>query len=291
VKKETLDRRNILANEIMYYIYKHIDTDINLDYLSEDFNISKFHMHRLFKEAFGRNIYESVKSIRLQKASNLLLTNQYSTISAIARQCGYSSHSSFNKAFKERFKMSPKEWKNSGYKQYSQKILENSEHPILASVAKFDNLVPEIVEMEPITAYYIRHQGYNRSIQKVWQKLQIWTLSKKIKEYQQIALYHDNPSITPHDACQYIACIQTDQKDIPNNTLPMFTIFGGVYAKFDLQGVSGDLLKLITWVYQEWMVNSGLEVTTRPSYAIHRRNHFLDKEGKFDASLYVPVSY
>ena len=30
-------------------------------------------MHRVFKEIFGRNIYESIKSIRLQKASNLFL--------------------------------------------------------------------------------------------------------------------------------------------------------------------------------------------------------------------------
>jgi AraC family transcriptional regulator len=37
-------------------------------------------MHKIFKEVFGHNIYESIKFIRLQKASNLLLTNTYSTI-------------------------------------------------------------------------------------------------------------------------------------------------------------------------------------------------------------------
>ena len=38
---------------------------------------------------------ETIKSIRLQKASNLLLTNIHSTISQIANQCGYSSQTSF----------------------------------------------------------------------------------------------------------------------------------------------------------------------------------------------------
>ena len=47
--------------------------------------------------------YESIKSIRLQKASSLLLTNKYSTISEVANLCGYSSHSSFIKAFRGRF--------------------------------------------------------------------------------------------------------------------------------------------------------------------------------------------
>ncbi len=52
-----------------------------------DLNMSKFHLHRIFKDEFGKNIYESIKSIRLQKASNLLITNKYSTISQILQIC------------------------------------------------------------------------------------------------------------------------------------------------------------------------------------------------------------
>ena len=99
MKKETLQKRTKIANDIMYYIYTHIETNIDIEELSIDLGISKFHMHRIFKEAFGKNIYESIKSIRLQKASNLLLTNKYSTISNIVNQCGYSSQSSFIKIF------------------------------------------------------------------------------------------------------------------------------------------------------------------------------------------------
>jgi AraC family transcriptional regulator len=125
MKKETLQKRTKIANDIMYYIYTHIETNIDIEELSIDLGISKFHMHRIFKEAFGKNIYESIKSIRLQKASNLLLTNKYSTISNIVNQCGYSSQSSFIKIFKDRFEMTPKEWKNGGYKEYSKKYYNN----------------------------------------------------------------------------------------------------------------------------------------------------------------------
>ena len=291
MKKDTLHKHNKLANKIMFYIYKHIDTDINLDWLCEDLEISKFHMHRIFKEAFGRNIYESIKAIRLQKASNLLITNQHSTVSEIAKQCGYSSHSSFIRAFKERFDTTPKEWKKGEYKKYSAKIIAESQHPILNSTADFSEVVPEVVHVPPITAYYIRNQGYTKSIKQTWQKLQTWILSNDIKDYQQIALYHDNPSITPHDECQYIACIKTDKEGLENGRLPSFTIFGGTYAKFDVQGVQGDLLKLITWIYLEWLPQSGYETTTRPSYAIHKKNHFLSKDGEFDISFYVSIQY
>ena len=75
-----------IANDTMNYIYEFIDTDINLDELAIKFNVSKFHFHKIFKEQMGANIYETIKSIRLQKASNLLITNKSSTVTQIANK-------------------------------------------------------------------------------------------------------------------------------------------------------------------------------------------------------------
>ena len=62
MKKETLQKRIKIANDIMYYIYTHIETNIDIEELSIDLNVSKFHMHRIFKEAFGKNIYKTRSS-------------------------------------------------------------------------------------------------------------------------------------------------------------------------------------------------------------------------------------
>ena len=289
MKKETLQKRTKIANDIMYYIYTHIDTHIDIDELCIDLNVSKFHMHRIFKEAFGRNIYESIKSIRLQKASSLLLTNKYSTISDIANLCGYSSQSSFIKAFKERFEMTPKEWKNGGYKTYSNKILQQSQKA-MQSTAEFNGITPAIVKMPVLQSYYIRNKGYKTQAQESWQKLETWVLSHDIKEYQQIALFHDNPTITPLDECQYVACIAT-QNEISSDRLPKFNISDGVYAKFDLKGKKGDFLRFIHWVYHEWLLSSEYETTTKPSYAIYHKNIYLSENEEFDLSFYLPIQF
>jgi len=291
MKNETLNRRTKIANDILYYIYTHIDTDINIDELSIDLNISKFHMHRIFKDAFGKNIYENIKDIRLQKASNLLITNKYSTISDIANQCGYSSQSSFTRVFKQRFLMTPKEWKNGGFKEFSQNIISQFPKALL-STANFDNMEPEIVEMPTMSSYYIRHSGYDIGIKKTWQKLYTWVLNNKIENYKQIALYHNNPTITPLYSCQYIACIvpQSTEK-ISNDKLPQFTIAKGTYAKFDLSGEYGDVLKFIHWVYHEWLPQSGYETTTKPSYAMYHKNHFISQDENFKLSFYVSIQY
>ena len=291
MKKETLEKRTKIANDIMYYIYTHIETNIDIEELSIDLEISKFHMHRVFKEIFGRNIYESIKSIRLQKASNLLLTNRYSTISSIVNSCGYSSQSSFIKIFKDRFGMSPKEWKNGGYKEYSNEIIKQSKFA-MKSKANFDNITPTIVKMKAIESYYIRNRGYNKNIEETWQKLQTWVLTNNIKQYKRAALFHDNPTITPLDECQYIACIIVDDdKNIKSDRIPKFKIAEGVYAQFDLKVKNEDLLPFIQWVYHEWLPRSDYETTTKPSFAIYESVDFIKLDNEYDFSFYVSINY
>lgn len=289
MKKETIQKRAKIANDVMNYIYKYIHSDINIDELAYNLNISKFHLHRIFKDEFNRNIYESIKSIRLQKASTLLISNQHSTISHISKLCGYSSQTSFLRAFKQRFNLTPKQWKNGGYKEYSNTILELSK--INISLDKdFSHLNVKIVKMPQINAYYIRHKGYNKNIKNLWQKLQTFLYSNNITEYTQIALYHDNPIITPQEECQYVACVSTENI-IKNSSLPILTIPQGVYAKFRLSGKYGDILKLIKWIYHSWLISNSYETTTNPSYAIYHKNHFLEENGEFSIDYYISIKY
>lgn len=287
MKKETLHEHNKIANAVIYYIYRYIDTDITIEGLSEALSISKFHLHRVFKSIFGRNIYESIKSIRLQKASSLLLTNKNSTITEIAKMCGYSSQTAFSKVFKEHFAMTPKDWKKGGYVNYVEENLISSTSA-MSSTADFSDLTPEIVKMPAMTGYYIRHMGYDKSIKETWQKLYVWSESHTLRDVIQIGLHHDNPVIIPLAKCQYIACIVADSSD-DLSSLPKFTIPKGMYAKFTFSGKYGDVLKFMKWVYFEWLVNSGYETTTNPSYTIYEKNHFLSKDETFVLSYYIPI--
>ena len=289
MKKDTYEKRAKIANDVMNYIYKFIDTNINIDELSMELNISKFHLHRIFKDEFGKNIYESIKSIRLQKASNLLITNKYSTITNIAQMTGYSSQTSFLRAFKERFEMTPKEWKNGGYKEYSNKIVEK--FSTNSKIIDFSKIEPIIVKMPEMKGYYIRHKGYDKSIKKTWQKLQTWIYTNDIKEYKQMALHHDNPIITPLEECQYIAIVCLENDELQNITLPSLIIPKGIYAKFSLSGKYGDVIKLIQWAYHTWLIQSGYETTTNPSFTVYHKNHFLSDDDLFDLDFYLPIRY
>ncbi|WP_419767890.1 AraC family transcriptional regulator [Arcobacter sp.] len=291
-KRSTYNKNVQIANDAMYYIYEYIDTDINIDDLALNFGISKFHLHKLFKEVMGINIYETIKSIRLQKASSLLLTNKYSTITQVASMCGYSSQTSFIRAFKERFHQTPKAWRSGGSEEYSTNILKNSTM-LLYEKKDFENIEPKIVKSKALKTYYIRQRGYlKEDVIKIWQKLQAWVYTNNITKYDEIGIYHDNPTITPHNECFYVAgIIPKGEVDLSNTSLPIFYTPEALYASFEIKGKMGDILRFIQWAYQEWLPKSGFETTTNPPYVIFKKNHFLNEDRLFEATYYLPIQY
>lgn len=289
MKKDTALLRTKVTNDLMHYIYENIDSQINLDTLSEDFHLSKFHLHRIFKQEFDSNIYETIKSIRLQKASNLLITNKNSTISEISSICGYGSQTSFIRAFNARFGMSPKKWRKGRFIEYSNKII-NEVPKELISNRDYSKLLPIIKKMPSVTVYYIRHHGYSEEIKKCWQKLQTFILSNNIQNYSQIAIYHDNPIITPLKDCNYVACLSIeDTQNISKINLPSFELNAGVYAEFSAKGYNDDILKLVQWIYHEWLPSSGYETTNKPPFLIYDENNFLNEDGFFSLKYYIPI--
>lgn len=291
-KRSTLNKNIQIANDTMYYIYEYMDTDINIDELALKFGVSKFYFHKIFKEVMGLNIYETIKSIRLQKASSLLLTNHHSTITQIANMCGYSSQTSFIRVFKARFHQTPKQWRNGGYKEYASQIFQKSE-VVFFKDESFENMEPKIVKTKAQKTYYIRQRGYFKNdAKKVWQKIQAWVYTNNIKEYDQVGIYHDNPAITPHKESFYVAgIIPKEELDLTHTNLPYFYTPEALYATFEISGKLGDSLKFIQWAYHEWLPKSGFETTTNPSYAIFRKNHFLDENEEFEATFYLPIQY
>ncbi|WP_434657949.1 AraC family transcriptional regulator [Sulfurimonas sp. NW9] len=187
--------------------------------------------------------------------------------------------------------MTPTAWKKGGHKEYSQTILAESKKAI-ASNANYNNIEATIVNMPQIEVYYMRHNGYNDQIKQTWQKVQTWTYSNNIKDYEHIALFHDNPTVTHLEECQYVACIKVNDKSkIDYERLPKLNIAKGVYAKFDITGADGDFLHFLYWVYTEWLPNSEYETTTQPPYAIYKKNKYLSDDNHFDLSFYLSIKF
>jgi len=286
-KKVTQINHSKLSNNLINYVYCNIEIEINIDILALEYGISKNHLHKIFKEQTGITIYKFIKSVRLQKASNMLISNKSSTITKIANLCGYSVQTSFIRAFKQRFGQSPKSWRNGGYKDYSNSILPKS-----ISYKDFSHVLPNIVTVKAKKAYYLRQKGYlYNGIRTTWQKMFAWTFSNNVNDFEQIGLFHDNPLITPLESCEYVACIVPKEGTVikKSQNLPTFKIYPAVCITFDFEGNYGDILELIRWVNHHWLPTSGFEIPTIPSYTIFEKNDSVNDREFFKGTYYIPV--
>lgn len=100
--------RNIKV--IIDYINENYMNNITIDELAETVNLSKHYFMRFFKKYMGMTCIEYINDYRLNIASNMLLTTRYQ-ITEVAASIGITNLSYFNRIFKKKFHMTPKEYR------------------------------------------------------------------------------------------------------------------------------------------------------------------------------------
>ncbi len=103
-----IQRRELLRrlHRARAHLHDNLDHQVDLDRLAEVSHVSRFHLLRSFRKAFGQTPAQYQAELRLQRAASLLEQNQQS-IADVAQAVGYRSHSAFSRAWKRRFGSTP----------------------------------------------------------------------------------------------------------------------------------------------------------------------------------------
>ena len=83
---------------IIRYLQEHLDKEISLNILADEFHLSSQYISQLFKSEIGVNFLAYLTSIRMERAKKLLLATSLS-IGEISEKCGYADYRVFTKAF------------------------------------------------------------------------------------------------------------------------------------------------------------------------------------------------
>lgn len=96
-----------VVKDVILYINDNITSDLSLDILSTQFYFSKYYLSRVFATATGHTLHEYIMKKRLLIAKQQIREG-YTTIDA-CHSSGFRDYSSFYKAYKKFFSISPKE--------------------------------------------------------------------------------------------------------------------------------------------------------------------------------------
>ena len=83
---------------------------LSLEEMAKDLGVSKYVLSRLFSKIFHRNFNQYLNDARLSYACTRLV-NSGDTILDICLDSGFDSQRTFNRAFKERYRITPSEYR------------------------------------------------------------------------------------------------------------------------------------------------------------------------------------
>jgi|GEM_PF-531218 YesN/AraC family two-component response regulator len=97
---------------VIAYIQKNLHHNINLELLSGSMGMTPAYFCRFFHKEIGCSPYQYIIHKRIEKAKTLLLTDRQLSISDIAIQCGFTSHSQLDRHFRKIMGITPKEYRS-----------------------------------------------------------------------------------------------------------------------------------------------------------------------------------
>ena len=78
--------------------------------MAYELGVSKYVLSRVFSGTFHTNFCQYVNGIRLNYAC-AYLENTKDSITEISLECGFESQRTFNRAFKKKYRMTPREYR------------------------------------------------------------------------------------------------------------------------------------------------------------------------------------
>ena len=106
-----------LLDQVLAYIEEHLSEKITLEDIAKHFWVSQSTISQTFRNKLGVSFYRCVTQRRLIAAKNLIIEG--TPLESVGRKVGFSDYSSFYRAFKQEFGISPRQFR---------KKQESSEH-------------------------------------------------------------------------------------------------------------------------------------------------------------------
>ena len=110
---EIITKESVATDDIIYNAVEYVAKNFREE-MVYDLSVSKYVLSRMFAKTFHCNFSKYVNGIRLSYAQ-AVLQDSNETITNIALDCGFESQRTFNRVFKEQYKMTPREFRNKAW--------------------------------------------------------------------------------------------------------------------------------------------------------------------------------
>ncbi|QDO93900.1 AraC family transcriptional regulator [Formosa sediminum] len=295
------DYRNRIDN-VFKYIDEHLNENLSLELVSRIALYSPYHFHRVFKFVTQETLSTYVNRRRIEQAASMLI-HKSKSISEIAMLCGFNDNSSFTRAFKKFYKISPTDFRAQNtniFSKISQLESKNGQaypcyEKYICTINNLKNWIKmnakiDVKDISEIQAIGLTHIGVN-GIEHAFQKLIMWANSKHlmhIPEAKVGRIFYNSFKITAAEQVRMSVFLTTKTPIKTEGEINNLTIEKGkcIVGHFEIK--PEDFEKSWTGLFI-WMNENGYQKSDAHPFEIYHNDFRTHPEHKCFVDLYIPI--
>ncbi len=264
-RKHTIQDYHARITRVVDYVYDHLDEDLSSTKLAEIACFSEYHWHRIYRSISGETIAQTIRRLRLHRASVELMASEKS-ISEISKRAGYSAIESFSRAFQKSYGVPP-----ASYRKDNRCDLYNFHQ--FEDDKMYDI---EIESTESLNVIGYTHKGSFETIGKTFEQLGGWAF--KTGKFscgvppRVFCIYYNDPTQVPEKELRSFPCMNFGDETKATDGIEETELVGGRYATLTFKGPYPELVKPYQWLFGKWLPESGEEVADVPCFEEYLNN-------------------
>ncbi len=274
------------------YIEANLDFDVELAKVSRVAGVSHWHFQRMFKATTGETLKTYVRSRRLAKSLERLLTTKDSILD-IAVLAGFESQEAFTRAFKRAFDLTPNAYRKLGDKSlFLKKVRFDVDYlrhiNLNVSLQPQIDAHPEMVVVGLPTCFYSVDSDKNNigdTLPQLWAEF-LPRLGEVRSAVAGVCYGVVQPAASDSALLQYHAAIAVSEDVDPPRGMASVRVPAATYATFTHRGDPRDIDRTVNYIYSTWLAQSGRRHSYGPDLEIYGEQW---REGSPDSVMHYAI--
>lgn len=266
-------RRRI--HRVVDFIDENLDAELSLEHLAEIACISPYHFHRLYSRMVGQSPADTIRRLRLTRATNEIRTDGMSVTQA-ALTAGYGSPQAFARAYRREFGYSPTEMRIMGSLGVTQR----------QALGEFTIVNRPSFEMEALM-----YEGQRGQADVLAVDAQVYSHLLGVGDREIISVYFEDLMTPLSQRFRCALCFSVERRDrLPSGlNLERLKIDGGNYACIEQRGVLFDLAPHWHRFLNQVLPSFGWSVRSSPILRLIVSDRAITPPSQRLSYIYVPV--
>ncbi|PSR55948.1 AraC family transcriptional regulator [Adhaeribacter arboris] len=299
LQKDYIRRINLALN----YIEENLNADLSLNLVSTVAFYSPYHFHRLFKAVIGEPLNAYISRRRIEKIASILMQNKVVSLAELLLQFGFNSHSSFTRAFKMYYGLTPSEFRKRMPDRFSKISRLDSKNgqisliiePYICNIMDHLNWLTmnakiELKENPDIHFACLTHIGV-KGVEKAFDQLIKWAQPKgllKNPDTKIVRILHDSNKVTASTKIRMSICLTTDKPFKEAGEIKALTIQKGrsIVGRFTI--TFNDFEQAWNSLFV-WMQEHGYQKSELAPYEVYHNDFRKQPENKCIVDFHIPI--